>query len=74
MDRVLELVPVATGGNRHRALEDGRPGVDALVDEVDGHACDLHPGVEGLADRVETRERRQEGRVDVHDPICANAR
>ena len=48
-----------------RALEDDRPGVDALVDEVDGDAEHLHAVVERLLDRADARERRQQRRVDV---------
>src|SRR4051812_32821246 len=49
-------------------LRDDRPGVDALVDEVDGHAHHAHPVVERLLDRVEPRERRQERRVHIDQP------
>ena len=40
VDRRLERLAVAVGRDRHRALEDDRAGVDALVDEVDGDAGD----------------------------------
>ena len=42
VDRGLERVAVAVGRDRHRALEDDRPRVDARVDEVDRHAGDPH--------------------------------
>ena len=54
---------------RHRALEDDRARVDALVDEVDRDPGDPDPVVERLADRVEARERGQQRRVDVDHPV-----
>src|SRR5215213_594053 len=52
-----------------RFLQDDRPGVDVLLDEVDGHAHDLHAVVDGLLDRPETGEGGQERRVHVdHAP------
>ena len=50
------------GGHRHLALEDRRPGVDPLVDEVDGDPGRLDPGRQRLADRVEARGRPAAGR------------
>src|SRR5882672_2054718 len=38
VDRQLERRPVAIGGNLDLALQDHRPGVDPLVDEVDADA------------------------------------
>src|SRR5918995_2045400 len=49
-------------------LRDDRPGVDALVDEVDGHAHHAHPVVDRLLYRVQPGERRQERRVHVDEP------
>jgi hypothetical protein len=43
---------------------------DPLVDEVDGDPGGLHPGGERLPDRVETGEGRQQGGVDVDDPVA----
>src|SRR3954469_9871483 len=48
-------------------LYDDRPGVDALVDEVDSDADHLHAVVDGLLDRPEPGEGREQRRVDVHD-------
>src|SRR3712207_8332685 len=48
--------------------EDDRPGVDALVHEVHRDAEDLGPVLERLLDRGQTREGRQQRRVDVDDP------
>ena len=61
-------------GTVDRALQDDRPGVDALVDEVDGDPGDLDAVLERLPDRVEARERRQQRRVDVDDPVRGSAR
>src|SRR4051794_7290758 len=52
-----------------RALEDDRPRVDALVDEVDGDPEDLHPVRKRLLNHVDARKRRQQCRVDVDHPI-----
>ena len=52
-----------------RALEDDRPGVDALVDEVDGDAEDLDAVGERLLDRADARERRQQRGMDVDDAL-----
>ena len=56
-------------GHRDRALEQDRPGVDALVDEVDRHADDLDAVVDRLLDRPDARERGQQRRVDVDDAV-----
>ena len=57
-----------------RALQDHRPGVDAGVDEVDGHAEHLHAVRERLLDRAQPWERRQQRRVDVDAPRPGSAR
>src|SRR3954447_11688110 len=48
-------------------LQDDRPGVDALVHEVDGHSHHLHAVVHGLLDRPNPGERGQQGRMHVDD-------
>src|SRR3954452_15288588 len=50
-------------------LEDDRPAVDALVDEVDGNSGNFRAVLECLLDRVEPLEGRQERWVDVDDPV-----
>ena len=45
------------------------PGVDPLVDEVDGGARRGLAGGQRLLDRVHAWVLRQERRVDVHDPV-----
>ena len=55
-------------------LEDDRPGVDPLVDEVHGHAGHLDPVVDRLLDRPEPGERRQQRGVDVDDASGKRAR
>ena len=59
---------VASGSSIAR-LQDDRAGVDALVDEVDGHPEDLHAVVDRLLDRAHAREGGQQRRVDVDDPV-----
>src|SRR6185312_15775246 len=73
MERVFELLPVARRRHRDLALEDRRPGVDPLVDEVDGDAGDVDARLERLADRVEPGEGRQQGGVDVDDAVAEAA-
>ena len=60
---------IARVGHRDRALEQDRPGVDALVHEVDRDADDLHAVVDRLLDRPDARERGQQRRVDVDDAV-----
>ena len=56
-------------GQLDGALEDHRSGVDAAVDEVHGDAEHLDPVVDGLLDRLQPRERRQQRRVHVDDRV-----
>src|SRR3954466_6159078 len=56
VDRQLECAAIAIRRHRHLALDDHRPGVDALVDEVDAAAGDVAPRLERLPDRVEPGE------------------
>jgi hypothetical protein len=70
VERLLQPRPVAIGGHRDLALHDRRPGVDPLVDEVDGDAGRLDPRLERLADRVEAGEGGEQRRVDVDDAIA----
>src|SRR3989440_8957390 len=73
---VLDLVDVCPhGGDVTRIrdgieglLQDDRPAVDPLVDEVDRDPHQPHPVGERLVDRVHAREGRQQGGVDVDDP------
>ena len=58
----LGCVPGADG---HGLLEDHRPGVDALVDEMDGDAGLGDAGSECVLDRGRAGEGGQERRVDV---------
>ena len=51
-----------------RLLQDDRPAVHALVDEVDGHAGHLDPVLERLLDRAEPGKGRQQRGVHVQDP------
>ena len=49
----------------NRLLQEDGAGVQALVDEMDGHARDPHAVAQGVADAVEAGEGRQQRRVDV---------
>jgi hypothetical protein len=70
VDRPLELAPLNPLRHRQLALQDRRAGVDPLVDDVDGDPGRLDPRLQRLADRVEPREGRQQGRVDVDHPVA----
>ena len=59
-----------SGGIGDLAPGDHRPGVDALVDEVNGDAGDLDTRLERLPDRVQAGEGGQQGRVDVDDAVA----
>ncbi len=73
VDPSLERVPVVVVADRDRLLRDDRPVVDLLVDEVHGHAGDLHAPREGVGDRRRSGERRQQGRMDVQHPAVERA-
>ena len=60
-------------GTVDRLLQDNRPRVDPLVDQVHGHPGDRHPVRERLADRVEARERGKQRRMHVDDPVAKPA-
>src|SRR5262245_50727555 len=66
-DAPADLLGAVFGADGYRSLDDDRPVVDVLVDEVHGRAGDLDPVVEGLALGIEALEGGQEPRVDVHD-------
>ena len=71
LDRVQALehvVGVARIRQLDGPLQDHRPAVDALVDEVDGDAEHLDPVVDRLLDRLQARKRGQQRRVHVDDP------
>ena len=67
MDALDERLPRLDG---HGLLPHDRPGVEALVDEVDRDTRRGHPGRERLVDRARARELRQERRVHVDDPLA----
>src|SRR4051812_32118553 len=52
-----------------RLLEDDRPAVDAFVDEMHRNSGNLDAVVDRLLDRADARERRQQGRMNVDDPV-----
>src|SRR5215218_578298 len=49
-------------------LKDDRTRVHPFVDEMHGHAGLARPGLDGSLDGPKARERRQQGRMYVHDP------
>src|SRR2546430_2994045 len=73
---VLDLVDTSLEGgdvtrirNRIKGfLQEDRPAVNPLVDEVDRDPHHPHPVLDRLLDRVDTGKGRKERRVDVHDP------
>ena len=67
--RAGSVSPSSSGSDGDGALEDDRPVVDALVDEVDGRAGHPHAVLERLPLRVQALERRQQRRVDVDDAL-----
>ena len=68
MNRLLRLVPVAARRHRDGPLQDDRPGVHPLVDEVNGHPRDLRTVVDRLLQRVDAGEGGQQRRVHVDQP------
>src|SRR3954449_2449490 len=58
--------------NRQSLLQDDRPRIDALVDEVDGRPHLLDPVLERLLDGAQSGERRKQRRVHV-DEAAAEA-
>ncbi len=63
----------ASGSSTAR-WQDHRPGVDAGVDEVDGHAEHLDPVGQRLLDRVQAGEGRQQRGMHVDDGARESAR
>ena len=60
---------IARVGQLDRALQHDRARVDPLVDEVDRHAEDLDPVLDGLLDRAHAGEGGQQRGMDVEDPV-----
>ncbi len=52
--------------DRHDRLRDDPAGVDLVRDEVHRGAMDAHASRQRLAMRAQTREQRQQRRMDVH--------
>ena len=51
-----------------RLLKDDGAGIDALVDEMDGHPGDLHAVLDRLLDRTQAGKGGQQRRMNVDDP------
>lgn len=67
LDAGVERGGVVARQDRHRALGDDRPGVDAAIDEVDRDPGQLAAVGQGLGRTVDTGERGQEGGVGIDD-------
>ena len=67
LDALVERTLVVVVAHVDRALGEDRPGVDAVVDDVDGAARDLDSVGDGIAHRVGARERRKQGGMGVDD-------
>ena len=63
----IRSTSVSRGSTGDLLLHDHRPGVEALVDVVDGHAGRLDAGGERVVDRVRAGEGGQQRGVDVDD-------
>ena len=59
--------------NLDRRLQDDRSAVGALVDEVNRATAHLHAVRQHVAMSMRARERRQQRRMDIHDPILVRA-
>src|ERR687888_1528171 len=68
LDALVQSALVVLVPDLHHALSDDRPGVDAVVDEVDGAAGDLGAVRERVTYSVGSRETGQQGRVGVDEP------
>ena len=55
--------------NGDGSLEQDGAGVGTFVDQVHRATGELHPVLERLSLRVDTRKSRQQCRVNVHDPV-----
>src|SRR5215210_3038398 len=64
-----DLVSSSTIHNWECRLGEDRSGVDALVDSMDGHAVDSHAMLHCSLYSVTPWEGRQQGGVDVDDPV-----
>src|SRR3989338_8270024 len=59
--------------NRYGLLKNNRPVVNLLIDEVDRDPGDLSTPRQGVADRGSTGKGRQEGGMDVEEPVAEAA-
>lgn len=55
--------------NRHGLLAEDGAGVDSVIDEVDGAACELDAVVESLFPSFEPWEGREQGGVDINHTL-----
>ena len=68
-DSLGERVHRVTVHHGHGLLQDRRAGVHLLLGEVHGDAGEPHAPPQRLLDRVHPRERREQGWVEVDDPV-----
>ena len=66
---VTDLIRIRDVRELERSLQDDRPGVHALVDEVHRDAEHLHAVLERLLDRPDARERGQQRGMHVDHPL-----
>ena len=59
--------------NRNGFLGNDWPAVDTLIDEVDGTAGDLDSIIQSLLPSLQSRERRKQRGVDIHDSTSKGA-
>ena len=72
VDPLLDRLDVPRIGKHERLLQDDGPGVDLLVDEVDGDPGDLHPVLERLLDTLSFEAPDRDGQSVVVDAAYVN--
>ena len=73
-DARRQRIDRVVGEHRDRGLNDDRPAVQFRRHQVDRRARDAHAMRERLSLRIESRERREQRRVDIQDPIGKRGR
>jgi hypothetical protein len=57
---------IVAGEHRHGGLNDDRSAIKLPANQVHGCAMNLDPGLQGLPVRPQSRERRQQRRMNIH--------
>ena len=73
VDPRQEALEGVAGPDRHRFLQDNRPMVHLLIDEMDRHPGDLRSPGQRITNRVGAGKRRQQGRMDIENPAAEAA-